>query len=486
MLSDKRRLIGVLSVLLVTGFLITSLAGYYVSRSTLRSQLELSELPLTSDNIYSEIQRDLMRPLIISSLMANDTFLRDWILNGEKDIESVRKYLKEIKEKYDAFASFFVSERTRLYYYSGGVLKRVNPGDKRDAWYFRVSRMNPPYEINVDPDMANRDAMTIFINFKVLDYRGNFIGSTGIGLTVTAVKGLIESYQRKYGRTVYFVDKTGDVVLHGTAFAMKERNLSHLPGISTQARKILSGESSIFRYTHEGTTYHVNTRFIPEFQWHLIVEQNEEKSLARIRNTLLINLSLFTLITALVIFITNITVSTYQKKLETMATTDKLTGVYNRQAFDILFNQTLREIHREYVPVSMVILDLDHFKNINDTLGHLAGDEVLKHVVGVARSSIRDSDLLFRWGGEEFIVILKKCGLDMAFDMAEKIRLRIVNSPAGFGGRSITVTVSLGVAEYVKDESEDSLLRRVDEALYRAKQKGRNRVEMSEPSKNAS
>lgn len=486
MLSNKRQLIGILSVLLVAGFLITSLAGYYVSRSTLRSQLELSELPLTSDNIYSEIQRDLMRPVIISYLMANDTFLRDWILNGEKDIESVRKYLSEIKDKYDAFASFFVSERTRLYYFSGGVLKRVNPGDKRDAWYFRVSRMEPPYEINVDPDMANRDAMTIFINFKVLDYRGNFIGSTGIGLTVTAVKGLIESYQRKYGRTVYFVDKNGDVVLHGQAFAPKERNLSQLPGISSHARGILSGESSIFRYTHEGKTYHVNTRFIPEFQWHLIVEQNEDKSLSRIRNTLLINLSLFTLITGLVIFITNLTISAYQKKLETMATTDKLTGVYNRQVFDILFNQTLRELHREYVPVSMVILDLDHFKNINDTLGHLAGDEVLKHVVGVVRSSIRDSDLLFRWGGEEFIVILKKCGLDMAFDMAEKIRLRIASSPAGFGGRSITVTVSLGVAEYMKDESEDSLLRRVDEALYRAKQNGRNRVEMSVQPENAS
>ncbi|HQP48965.1 MAG TPA: GGDEF domain-containing protein, partial [Spirochaetota bacterium] len=102
---NKKKLISVLSLLLVSGFLITSLASYYVARSTLRSRIEKSELPLTSDNIYSEIQRDLLRPVFISSLMAHDTFLRDWILNGERDNSLITKYLKEIKEKYNTVTS---------------------------------------------------------------------------------------------------------------------------------------------------------------------------------------------------------------------------------------------------------------------------------------------------------------------------------------------------------------------------------------------
>ena len=119
--NNKKRLISILSLLLVSGFLITSLASYYTARSTLRSRIEQSELPLTSDNIYSEIQRDLLRPVFISSLMATDTFLRDWVLNGEHGNNQITKYLKEIKSKYNTFTSFFVSEKTRRYYYAGVI-----------------------------------------------------------------------------------------------------------------------------------------------------------------------------------------------------------------------------------------------------------------------------------------------------------------------------------------------------------------------------
>ena len=94
--NRKRQLIFLLSLILVVGFLATSLVSYFVSLSSLRNQITSSSLPLTSDNIYSEIQRDLLRPIFISSLMANDTFFRDWVLDGERDAAQVTKYLKEI------------------------------------------------------------------------------------------------------------------------------------------------------------------------------------------------------------------------------------------------------------------------------------------------------------------------------------------------------------------------------------------------------
>ena len=90
----------IITLLLAAGFLATSFASYFTSRSSLKKEITLNTLPLTSDNIYSEIQRDLLRPIFICSLMANDTFLRDWVLNGEADPAEITKYLKEIKEKY--------------------------------------------------------------------------------------------------------------------------------------------------------------------------------------------------------------------------------------------------------------------------------------------------------------------------------------------------------------------------------------------------
>lgn len=178
MLTNKIPLLSWLAVLLVSGFLAVSLGGYYVSRDSVREGIIAHELPLAGDNVYSEIQKDLLRPIYISSVMAQDTFLRDWALDGEKDVRQITKYLNEIKTRYETITSFFISEKTRTYYHASGVLKTVRQDDPRDIWYFRVRLMQPPFEINVDPDQANRDAMTIFINYRVFDYSGNYIGVT--------------------------------------------------------------------------------------------------------------------------------------------------------------------------------------------------------------------------------------------------------------------------------------------------------------------
>jgi len=224
----KAKLMAAVGALLVAGFLITSLASYFVSRKSLRAEISLNELPLTSDNIYSEIQRDLLSPIFISSLMASDTFLRDWVMAGEIDETQITRYLKEIKTRYNTFTSFFVSEKTRTYYHFDGILKQVSEKEERDAWYFRVRDMKENYEINLDPDLANKDTMTIFINYRVFDYDHRYIGATGVGLTIRAVNERIENYQEKYKRTIYFVDKNGDIKLTGQGFDKSITNISHL------------------------------------------------------------------------------------------------------------------------------------------------------------------------------------------------------------------------------------------------------------------
>lgn len=197
---NRRRLLLLLSLILCVGFFATTLSSYYVSKKAIRDAIVSRELPLTSSNIYSEIQKDLVQPILVSSTMAHDTFLRDWVLCGEKTPAEMARYLNEIKARYGAFSSFFVSELTSIYYTGNGMLKRVRRDEPRDDWYFRVRAMKMLYEINVDPDLANKDALTIFINYRVFDFDGNYIGATGIGLTVDAVRRLITDYQQRFSQ----------------------------------------------------------------------------------------------------------------------------------------------------------------------------------------------------------------------------------------------------------------------------------------------
>ena len=149
--------------------------------------------------------------------------------------------------------------------------------------------MEPDYEINVDPDMANRDTMTIFINHKVYDYEGRFIGAAGVGLTVGSLAELMDYYSEKYNRNVYFIDDAGTVMLLSTRLPESARNIREMEGMSSVADSILASDGDTFAYNLNGKNAYLNTRYIPELQWHLLVEQTVEGSDYAINRALFIN-----------------------------------------------------------------------------------------------------------------------------------------------------------------------------------------------------
>jgi diguanylate cyclase (GGDEF)-like protein len=168
--------------------------------------------------------------------------------------------------------------------------------------------------------------------------------------------------------------------------------------------------------------------------------------------------------------------------LEQRAHLDGLTGLANRGAFE---DQLLREwnVHRRYgTALSIVIADLDHFKAINDTFGHSAGDEVLRQTARLLAGSARRSDLIARYGGEEFVVLAPKCSLHAAGSLARRFRAALAELVITSQGTRITVTASIGVA--AADWAHDtpmSLFRRADHALYQAKKSGRDAIWLYDP-----
>ncbi|HOO72266.1 MAG TPA: GGDEF domain-containing protein [Spirochaetota bacterium] len=166
-----------------------------------------------------------------------------------------------------------------------------------------------------------------------------------------------------------------------------------------------------------------------------------------------------------------------EEKLRYQAEHDLLTGVLNRSAIIKVLVSTM--VRSQNSSVAAIMGDIDHFKRINDTYGHLVGDEVLKIVTGLIGDSLREGDALGRFGGEEFIIVLPGCTLAPALRVAERVRTLLCSTPVKSSAGEITVTMSLGVAvmQNGQEGNVEALLLRADQALYSAKEKGRNRVE---------
>jgi diguanylate cyclase (GGDEF)-like protein len=474
-----------ISSILITGFLSTSVLSYLVSARAIRQSITDQALPLTGDNVYSEIQKDIVRPIFISSQMANNTFLRDWLIAGEGDMSQVVRYLKEVKKEHGTITSFVISEKTRKYYYADGLLQTISQEDPDDNWFFRVRSMKERFETNVDPDLANRNTMTIFINYRVLDYQGKFIGVTGVGLTLNNMKEIVQNHEKRFQRRIYFVNKTGDIVLTSSSVPSSPLSIQQMPGIQKIAPQILKGSTQPLSLDYKlpdggigSSTIQLNSRYIPELGWYLLVEQDESTAIKPLQTMLLINLAVSAIAIILILLLILPTVHIYQRRLEKIATTDTLTGLINRQAFDILFSEYLNYAIRSNATLSAVMFDIDHFKQINDRYGHLTGDRVIKQVAEIARNSVRRHDFIARWGGEEFMVLLKDCEIAQAEIVAEKIRSAIANHDFKLDEDRSVVTISAGVANYTAEETAESFFTRIDKALYRAKQSGRDRIEL--------
>jgi diguanylate cyclase (GGDEF)-like protein/PAS domain S-box-containing protein len=164
-----------------------------------------------------------------------------------------------------------------------------------------------------------------------------------------------------------------------------------------------------------------------------------------------------------------------EQELVSAATMDKLTGIYNRRMLENIFDREIERTTRHKNPLSLIMIDLDHFKKVNDTYGHLAGDLTLQTLANIVKPNIRKSDYFGRWGGEEFLIVATEATRENAFVLAEKIRRVVEGHQFDEVG---SVTLSCGIAQYREGETVDDFMKRADDALYRAKSQGRNRVVM--------
>jgi diguanylate cyclase len=156
--------------------------------------------------------------------------------------------------------------------------------------------------------------------------------------------------------------------------------------------------------------------------------------------------------------------------------TDSLTDLPNRTAYQDAILPLCKIMQKTQKPICLAVCDIDHFKKVNDTWGHLAGDKVLRLVPKQIRSALLKEDLMFRYGGEEFVIAFPDTTLVQAIERAEAIRLAVAKTPFNMQGEPVSISISIGIAELHTQENPESLFARADKQLYMAKEAGRNRV----------
>ncbi|HXU94009.1 MAG TPA: diguanylate cyclase [Gallionella sp.] len=305
-----------------------------------------------------------------------------------------------------------------------------------------------------------------------------------------------ESLGLTYFQDAFLVDANGVVLLSG----MKSAPYSLWPLPPDQLREIRASQqfagkevTSLAQQRFEngewisiaGKKFLVGRQLIGPEGWSIVLLKQEKSSLVNRLFGIILTLmaSVLILVSLLVLqreFGTEILLHQNQRRLEALsrelelqATTDTLTGALNRLKFNDILSQEIKRARRYHTPLSLIMYDIDHFKRVNDTYGHQAGDSVLVQLTSLVADHVRESDSLARWGGEEFMIVVPHLNGSEAARLAEKLRELV--EATGFAGVG-RLSCSFGVAQFDPDDTADTLTGRADQALYLAKAGGRNRV----------
>jgi diguanylate cyclase (GGDEF)-like protein len=484
-ITGKSRFLPILATLILGGFTCLSLLSYLRARELMDRQITSGTLPAASDAIVSELEHLLLKPMLASGLMGGNNFIADNLLSGEPKPALIQDYLARIQRQTGAITSFLISDRSLRYYHPNGILKQISSRDPQDRWYYRFRESGRSIEINIDRDTADLNRTTVFINVPLRDRDGRFLGATGLGLDLRGLQQRLRAYQQRYGARILLVDREGQIAL---ASDQSRGRLQQIAGLSRALPHLLAKGSSTEVISQRGHKLFVRANRIPETDWHLVVIQQRTAEQSAFIDLLAQNLAAAVALSLILVTLAHLTLGRAQQRLERLARTDLLSGLFNRSVFETLFQKHASSTKARGLPLAVALMDIDHFKAINDNHGHAIGDAVIRHVCQLIEASVGEDDPLFRWGGEEFLLLLPGCDLGEARERLERIRRQLRAHPFALpeaspvpqqpgrmaSGDRLAVTLSLGLALHVDGEPSAEVVRRADRALYAAKQAGRD------------
>jgi diguanylate cyclase (GGDEF)-like protein len=350
------------------------------------------------------------------------------------------------------------------------------PEDHADEEFFRIHRDHPGVGLYISPPMLHRGAYSIVLSRRISGEDGRFVGVVAGSIRFTYFHELFDRLQLGPDDIITVLNRDGTVIMR-TPFDLDVigKNFGSSPGV----RKVLAADSG--SYSGQSTFDHLDRLFVWRGTRPMVVLVGKPwDSILSLWRTEAVRIGAIML--ALIVFVLAVTMflareirrrAAAEDKLEELASTDALTGLKNRRKFDEAIETEWRRAIRHKTPLSLLMIDADHFKAYNDTFGHQAGDQMLVGIaICISDSTRRAGDCAARYGGEEFAVLLPGTGSVEAVTVAETIRRKV----QGWSDDTMSSTVSVGIASTVPTPTMDwaALVNAADKALYAAKAGGRN------------
>jgi len=479
-LFKKYKLLLWLGLLLSAGFAANTVVSLMMSRDLLLQQSASQTLPAIGDGLHAEIRAGIARALTVSAGMANDIVVREWLESEEPDYQRLVAHLKSIPHQDSAIARFVVADKEQKYVDSLGTVRSLSPDSARDAGFLRIRNTARAVDTNIDADPEMGAAPLVIVSYRIVDAQQQFVGTAGATFTLDGLVSAINHDVADGRRAIYFTDRQGKI-LFSDGKSNRSGNLHQIAGISAAAGDLLNDQQKIFSTAIDTATGRIllSARYIPELDWYLIVEENAPPLAATAWPLGYANAAMGVVVTLLALLIAGLSIAQHQSRMRSLASRDSMTGLLNRQFFTNSFQEAVLEMQRLNLPMSFILFDIDFLKKINESHGHAIGDKIITDIARLSKRSVRGSDLLCRWGGEQFALLVKRCELEQAYKIAEQLRLNVQNHAFSFDDRETSVTISLGVAQWTENETIDELFGRVDDAVFLAKSEGRNRAEIS-------
>ena len=424
--------------------------------------------------VFKLVRDELLRPLYIAETFASSVDFTAMMDTPDFDEAALLERLQGMEQ--DLGLVFFVaSEKTRRQYFSNGRTLDLVEGEV--AWYFEAIERDKDFMA----DLGQIGDVHLYFDVKIYGPEREFLGYVGVGKRVQNFLDTFDQYKSRYGYDFLFVNDDDEIILSSLPdLVVRDAyipTLGSLAWFRHEGGEGHSHDSEIIEV--EDGDYLISEFGIEELGWRLLLlaplEARQNQIVKAFLPNALVAAFSVTLLAGAGLFL----VLVYKRSLENRTELDPLTGLPTRAHVQRRF----LELQRAGVDLCAVIIDLDHFKQVNDRHGHETGDRVLRAAADALKQELREEDIVSRWGGEEFVMLIPAGTIELGQSIAERARQNIESLRIDAKRGPVSVTASFGVAfGSSKHEQLEALVAKADEVLYQAKEKGRNQAELYEAS----
>jgi diguanylate cyclase (GGDEF)-like protein len=426
--------------------------------------------------LFSLINSEIIRPLTVSKYMASDPFLLDYIEQETIDRDVIFNYITSVSNQFNAL-SFIAIEKHLLLIDSNN--KTTSLSSKGAEWYDRLKAIDK----TEFTDFGDAENPHLFFDVKMFNKQQDFLGFIGLAIDLDYFANNFAKFKTDYGFELYFVDSNNDVTLSSEQIMQTMShhrkdvvtNINQLHWYQQYRSKYQANDKKQYVFEHSSGELIISQMPLKELNWRVFIIAPPIADQSVYWQLFIQNLVIFLLVSLALYYLFSLCMSKFRSDLIKDSKTDYLTQLPNRSFIHWKYSQ----LNGKYEQMSVVIADIDNFKILNDTYGHLFGDDVLKIIATKLSENLRTNDLAGRWGGEEFILILPDTTAQQAQEIINRIRKNIAQIPFTPSSTSskFNVTVSFGISESnLKGIPLEKTLAKADQALYSAKTNGKNQV----------